>query len=323
MNTRLDVLPPDINESRQDFSVHQDRIRFGLAAVKNVGESALDSIVEEREKNGRYLSLIDFCNRIDSRRVNNRVIESLIKSGSFDSLGAKRSQLMAVLPESNGTGKGSHSAIGKADSCRCSRLRRKTAVRPSMTFNIPDIEEWEEREKLLHEKETVGFYITGHPLENALAEIKTITDATIANLGSLNEGQPVRVGGLIRECKQHKSKRGEPMAFVTLEDVVDTVEVMVFPETYATCYRLLSTPDPVIVSGTIQKNERGAKLIAEEIHLIPEALQKYTQSIHATLEADSVNRPRLEELKQLLFNYHGKCPFSLTLHFSERRRGGR
>ena len=187
-------------------------------------------------------------------------------------------------------------------------------------IQYPDIAEWEEREKLLYEKETVGFYITGHPLENALAEIETITDSTIANLGSLNEGQPVRIGGLIRECKQHKSKRGEPMAFVTLEDVVDTVEVMVFPETYATCYRLLSTPDPVIVSGTIQKGERGAKVIAEEIHLIPEALQKYTQSIHANLEADSVNRPRLEELKQLLFNYHGKCPFSLTLHFQEKAR---
>jgi DNA polymerase-3 subunit alpha len=132
----------------------------------------------------------------------------------------------------------------------------------------------------------------------------------------LNEGQPVRIGGLIRDCKQHKSKRGEPMAFVTLEDIVDTVEVMVFPEAYATCYHLLTTPDPVIVSGTIQKGERGAKVIAEEINLIPEALQKYTQSIHATLEADSVTRPRMEELKQLLFNYHGNCPFSLTLHFT-------
>ncbi len=312
---KIDVLPPDINESRQDFSVHQDRIRFGLAAVKNVGESALDSIVEEREKNGSYPSLIDFCNRIDSRRVNNRVIESLIKSGSFDSLGAKRSQLMEVLPRAMEQAK-AHQRDRQSGQMSLFSVAPDSNGSAINDIQYPDIAEWEEREKLLYEKETVGFYITGHPLENALAEIETITDSTIANLGSLNEGQPVRIGGLIRECKQHKSKRGEPMAFVTLEDVVDTVEVMVFPETYATCYRLLSTPDPVIVSGTIQKGERGAKVIAEEIHLIPEALQKYTQSIHANLEADSVNRPRLEELKQLLFNYHGKCPFSLTLHFS-------
>ncbi|MEE4164733.1 MAG: DNA polymerase III subunit alpha [Desulfocapsaceae bacterium] len=311
----IDVLPPDINESWQDFSVHEDRIRFGLAAVKNVGESALDSIVEERENNGRYSSLIDFCSRIDSRRVNNRVIESLIKSGSFDSLGAKRSQLMKILPRAMEQAK-AHQRDRQSGQMSLFSVAPENSGSSINDIQLPDLPEWEERDKLRYEKETVGFYITGHPLESALSEIATITDATIAGLGNLNEGQPVRVGGLIRECKQHKSKRGEPMAFVTLEDIVDAVEVMVFPETYATCYRLLSAPDPVIVSGTIQKNERGAKIIAEEIHLVPDALLKYTQSIHATLEADSVNRSRLEDLKQLLFNYHGKCPFSLTLHFA-------
>jgi len=310
----IEVLPPDINESQQDFSVSEDRVRFGLAAVKNVGESALDSVVEEREENGSYTSIIDFCNRIDSRRVNNRVIESLIKSGSFDSLGAKRSQLMDVLPK----------AMEQAKAYQRDRQSGQMSLfsvapdanQPQITeVQLPDIQEWEEREKLLYEKETVGFYITGHPLQNALTEIKTVTDADIAGLEKLNEGQPVRIGGLIRECKHHKSKRGEPMAFVTLEDIADTVEVMVFPETFATCYQLLATTDPIIVSGTIQKSERGAKIISEEILPIPEALKKYTKSIHATLEAGTVTRPRLEELKQLLFNYHGTCPFSLTLHF--------
>ena len=311
----IEVLPPDINESMQDFSVNNDCVRFGLAAVKNVGESALDSIVEERETNGTYSSISDFCNRIDSRRVNNRVIESLIKSGSFDSLKAKRSQLMDVLP----------TAMEQAKAYQRDRQSGQMSlfsVAPAQTnhelneIQLPDIREWDEREKLLYEKETVGFYITGHPLQTALAEIKTITDSDIAHLENLNEGQPVRIGGLIRECKQHKSKRGEPMAFVTLEDILDTVEVMVFPETYKNCYHLLTSPDPIIVSGTIQKGERGAKIISEEIMTLPEARQQFTESIHATLEADSITRPRLEELKQVLFNYHGSCPFSLTLHFT-------
>ena len=105
------------------------------------------------------------------------------------------------------------------------------------------------------------------------------------------------------------------MAFVTLEDIFATVEVMVFPETYKHCYHLLTSPDPVVVAGTIQKGERGAKIISEEIMTVPEAMQKFTESVHATLEAEAVTRVRLEELKQVLFNYHGTCPFSLTLHF--------
>jgi DNA polymerase-3 subunit alpha len=106
------------------------------------------------------------------------------------------------------------------------------------------------------------------------------------------------------------------MAFVVLEDILETIEVMVFPETYASCYQLLNSPDPVIVRGTVQKSEHGPKIIAEEIDLLPEARYKYTFGIHARLEADSVTRFRLEELKELLFNYHGSCPFSITLHFA-------
>ncbi len=311
----IEVLPPDINSSVQDFSVHEDKIRFGLAAVKNVGESALASIVEEREMNGNYTSLIDFCNRVDSRRVNNRVIESLIKSGSFDSLGGNRAQLMGVLPK----------AIDQAKAFQRDRQSGQMslfAVSPSNTASslteivLPDIGEWSERDKLKYEKETVGFYITGHPLDTALPEMRSVTDSDISNLANFNEGQPVRIGGLIRSCKQLKSKRGEPMAFVTLEDVLETVEVMVFPDTYSSCYQLLNTADPVIVRGVVQKSERGPKIIAEQIDLLPAARQHYTESVHARLKAETVTRSRLDELKQLLFRFHGACPFSITLHFA-------
>jgi len=312
---KIEVLPPDINESVQDFSVHDDKIRFGLAAVKNVGESALESIVAERQANGTYTSITDFCNRVDSRRVNNRVIESLIKSGSFDSLGARRSQLMDVLPQ----------AMEQAKAFQRDRQSGQMSLfaigseAPGLEvgeIHLPDIREWDEREKLQYEKETVGFYITGHPLDKALDEIKTITDSSIADLGKLNEGQPVRIGGLIQSCKQLKSKRGEPMAFVTLEDILENVEVMVFPDAFAKCYQLLTSPEPVIVCGSVQKSERGVKIIAEDIDLLPQARQKYTDSVHATLESSTVTRIRLEELKQVLFSYHGSCPFFLTLNFA-------
>jgi DNA polymerase-3 subunit alpha len=310
----IEVLPPDINESVQDFSVHQDKIRFGLAAVKNVGESALASIVEEREANGPYSSLVDFCNRVDSRRVNNRVIESLIRSGSFDSISPNRAQLVEVLPKAMDQAK-AYQRDRQSGQMSLFGLNADDSSLNVADISLPDIEEWDNRDKLLYEKETVGFYITGHPLDNALPEIRTITDSDLSNLDNFNEGQPVRVGGLIRDYRQLKSKRGEPMAFVTLEDILETVEVMVFPEAYSACYQLLNKPDPVIVNGTIQKNERGAKIIAEQIDLLPEARQKYTEGVQARLESDSVTRSRLDQLKHLLLNYHGNCPFSITLHF--------
>lgn len=313
---QIDVLPPDINESVQDFSVRQDRIRFGLAAVKNVGESALASIIEEREKNGPYQSLVDFCNRVDSRRVNNRVIESLIKSGSFDSLGNNRAQLITILPKAMDQAK-AYQRDRQSGQLSLFALGSASPAAEHTDILLPDVPEWEERQKLLFEKETVGFYITGHPLDDALPEIRTVADTDIAGLEAFNEGQPVRIGGLIRSCKQLKSKKGEPMAFVTLEDILETLEVMVFPETYAACQHLLTTSDPVIVRGTVQKNERGVKIIAEEIDLLPEARVKYTETVHARLTADSTTRSRLEELKKLLFSHHGSCPFTITLHFPE------
>ncbi|MBE0584536.1 MAG: DNA polymerase III subunit alpha, partial [Desulfofustis sp.] len=264
--------------------------------------------------NGFYSSLVDFCNRVDSRRVNNRVIESLIKSGSFDSLGGKRSQLTAILPKAMDQAK-AHQRDRLSGQLSLFSVGPQTTAAGMTDILLPDMEEWDERQKLIFEKDTVGFYITGHPLDNTLQEIRTITDCDIANLDNFNEGQPVRVGGLIRSCKQLKSKRGEPMAFVTLEDILEAVEVMVFPETYTSCRHLLNTPDPVIIRGTVQKSERGVKIIAEEIDLLVDARVKYTEAVHARLTADSVTRIRLDELKQILFSYHGSCPFSITIYF--------
>jgi DNA polymerase-3 subunit alpha len=311
---KLEVLPPDINESFFDFSVKDDRIRFGMAAVKNVGESALESIIQEREESGRYTSLENFCNRIDSRRVNSRVIESLIKAGAFDSLGCKRSQLFAILPQ----------AMEQAKAAQRDRLSGQmslfslspvTATQEMNAITLPDIAEWSELERLAHEKETVGFYITGHPLDDAVHEIRTVIDIEIGKLSEWGDAQPVRVGGLIRTCKLLKSKKGDPMAFITVEDILDSVEVVVFPEVYARSQHLLASTEPVIVQGTVQKDERGAKIIAEAIDPLAEALEKYTESINVKLEAAVLTRPRLEALKKICYQFHGSCPLLLTIHF--------
>jgi DNA polymerase-3 subunit alpha len=183
---------------------------------------------------------------------------------------------------------------------------------------VPDIPEWDERTRLAREKETVGFYITGHPLDDALPEIRTITDSDIHNLVNLSDEQPVRIGGLIRSCKHHKSKKGDPMAFLTIEDIMEAVEVVVFPSAFAQCEHILSSTDPVIVQGTVQQDERGPKIIVENIDSLPDAREKYTEMVKVRLEADKVSRKQIELVKKTLYQFHGSCPLLLTLHFPGR-----
>lgn len=314
----IEVLPPDINESVQDFSVIDDRIRFGLAAVKNVGESALDSIVEERGKNGKYSSLNDFCNRVDGRRVNSRVIESLVKSGSFDSLGHKRSQLIAILDQAMEQAKAVQRDLQSGQMSLFSVVPKEETKKELSHIPLPDIPEWDEREKLALEKQTVGFYITGHPLDQKMSEINTIIDCSIQGLGEWGNEKGVRIGGLIRTVKKLKSKRGDLMAFISVEDIFESVEVVVFPETFRQCEALLSSTEPVIVQGTVQQDERGPKIIANLIDSLEDAREKYTQSAKIMLKAESLSRQKMESIKKALHQHYGSCPVTLTLHFQGR-----
>ena len=315
----IEVLPPDINESFKDFTVINDRIRFGLAAVKNVGGAALDSIIEVREKEGAYKSLEDFCCRVDGSRVNRRVIESLIKAGAFDSLGAKRSQHFAILDQ----------ALERAKSSQRDRESGQIslfAAIPSAATDdnngqsilMPDINEWEEKEKLAMEKETVGFYITGHPLDNVRQEIKAVADTDCVGLNEWGDQSPVRVGGMVRTFKPHKSKKGDPMGFVTLEDTTGAVEVVIFPTTYAECSHLLSGSEPLIIQGKLEKDERGPKIIADAVDPLSVAWEKYTASARVMLHSDKVGRRKIEDLKKVFLSHHGACPISLTIHFPKQ-----
>ncbi len=313
----IEVLPPDINESHDDFTVINDRVRFGLAAVKNVGGAALDSIIEEREKNGPYTSLGDFCSRIDPGRVNRKVIESLIRAGAFDSLGGRRAQYMAVLEQ----------ALDRAKAVQRDRMSGQMSLfalaaeenkPPTAEIELPDIEEWPELKKLAHEKETLGFFLTGHPLEGVRRDLARVVDTEIDRLDSWRDGRAVRIGGLIQHIKEHKSKKGDRMAFTVLEDMSGSVEVIVFPSTFARCSELLTGEEPLVVLGTVQQGERGAKVIAEEITPLAEAMGRYTERACIRLRADRTSRQHMKQLKEMLYQFHGSTPIYLTLHFDGR-----
>jgi len=311
------VLPPDINESFQDFTVINDLIRFGLAAVKNVGSAALISIIEEREDNGAYTSLSDFCGRIDPSRVNHKVIESLIKSGAFDSTGCLRSQMIAALDE----------ILDHAKAVQRDRLSGQmnlfsigASIEQDNNVNVemPDIQEWPKLKKLAFEKETLGFFLTGHPLEGVVDELNMVSSTSLEGLAKWSEGKPVRLGGLFQSYREHKSKKGDRMAFAVLEDMTSSVEVIIFPNTFNECMDLLGTDEPVVVLGQVQHGERGAKVIAESVEPLSKALEKYARNVVIRVQAQQTSRQHLEQLKEMFYHHHGTCPVRLTLHFDGR-----
>ncbi len=314
----IEVLPPDINESDKDFNVIEERIRFGLAAVKNVGGAALDSIIEERENDGPYTSLEDFCARIGSRRVNKRVIESLIKSGAYDSLGAKRSQLFAIMDQAMDQAQAAQRDKQSGQISLFGMLPEEETNK-STGLTMPDIPEWNNEKLLAAEKEMVGFYISGHPLDKYRTELQEFVDDDLAKLATSKHERQIRVGGLIRTYKEHKSKKKERMAFVTLEDLSGSIEVIVFPRLFAERSDLLTSNDPLIIQGKLQTDEEnGAKIIADSIDTLQEARQKFTERTTILLQADGMSRPKIEGLKQVMQKFYGPCQVDITIHFDKR-----
>ena len=337
----IEVLPPDINESFSDFTVINDRIRFGLAAVKHVGGAALEAILAERTANGPYRSLSEFCGRIDSSKVNRKVIESLIKAGAFDSMGGRRAQYMEILDQ----------CIDRAKAVQRDRLSGQMSLfgvgqpagaqADATEVELPDIPEWPKLQRLAGEKETVGFFLTGHPLEGVRDDLRRVTDTDISGAAKLRDGQAVRIGGLIAACKEHKSKKGDRMAFTVLEDMNASIEVIVFPSTFAECAHLLTSEQPLVVTGTVQQGERTAKgagggeerahgedgkqqeqlrakVIAQEVRTLDEALEQYAERVLITLPAGATSRHHMMDLKEELYRFHGSTPVVLTLHFDHR-----
>ncbi len=307
----LTVLPPDINQSGRDFTADSQAIRFGLAAVKNLGGGAVESILAAREEGGPFRDIFDFCERVDLRKVNRRVLESLIKCGAFDSTGAGRSQLMAVLDEAMEHGQ------------RLGRDRKEGQINMFAAFTdsvpaqaaaqLPDVPPWSESDTLAYEKEALGFYITGHPLSRYSRDIKRLSNMDTVTVQAAGDGMKVRLAGLPAEVKEKITKKGDRMAFVRLEDLKGSLEVIVFPDCYAEAAPFLSGETPVLVKGVVDKDERGVKLKATRIVPLDQAAQALTTRLRLHLEAPGLTREKLVSLRQTLEKHRGSCRVSLHL----------
>ncbi len=307
----IEVLPPDINASDCSFKVLEHSMRFGLGAVKNVGAGAVEAILESR-RDGVFTSLFDFCERVDLRRVNKRVVESLIKCGAFDSVGAKRSQLIAGLEDAMETGQ---KIQRERDSAQVSLFGPMEIVKKNGngSARLPDLPEWHDKLLLGFEKEALGFYITGHPLDRYSADIKRLSTADTATLAAQKDKSEVRICGIVAALKEFNTKRGDRMAFVTLEDLQGVVEVVVFADVYLKAAGFLKGEEPLLVTGTVDVGEESCKVMAKEIVPLREASEKQATRVHFQLKTTGLQKQQLALLKEIMTRHHGGCKTFLHL----------
>ena len=333
----IEVLPPDINSSGLSFTVVGTSMRFGLGAVKNVGSGAIEAILESRTE-GPFKSLYDFCERVDLRRVNKRVIESLIKCGAFDSTGATRSSQMEGLE--GATGYGQKIQEEKA-SAQVSLFGTEEVAKGNTngSMRLPNTPEWHDKEKLAFEKEALGFLITGHPLDRYIDDIKRLSNTNIADMVEMADGSEVRICGIVSAFKEITTKKGDRMGFVTIEDLTGSVEITVFSDIYATASPLLKSDDPLLVVGKLEKGEKGCKVLimkggeenngkrfqrdrgpAGDIKLLAEARAQTTKKVSFILRTEETPPERITLLKEVIERHPGTVPACIQFHIPGRSR---
>ncbi|HEX2070421.1 MAG TPA: DNA polymerase III subunit alpha [Thermoleophilaceae bacterium] len=305
----IEVLPPDVNESGHNFEVREGNIRFGLDAVKNVGSAAVDAIVAARADGGPFASLWDFCRRVDCRAVNKKATEALIKCGAFDSTGATRSGMLAVLEQAQGAGQKQQqdAALGQGSIFELEEpvLGGGAAGQPDLPVPaLPD----ERPELNAWEKETLGLFLSSHPLKEVRAALRRKVDCSIADLPERKDQEWVTVGGIVTECKKIRTRKGEPMLFATLDDLEGQVEMLVFAKVYADNADKVEVDSVITVRGRVDKKEAGeVKLVAQEVAAFDPSPEEVELAA-----AEAAAEPQVKRLAKLVtLEVPGDVPESL------------
>jgi DNA polymerase-3 subunit alpha len=312
----IPVLPPDINEGFHGFTVSNEGIRFGLGAIKGVGHQAVTAMVREREENGPFRSFVDFCARLDFRQVNKKVVESLIKGGALDSLGMGRAQMLSNMGRVMDW---AHRQQEDRQQGQISLFGEATVTSALAGLHLETVPEWSNSERLAYEKEALGFYISSHPLMAVRQQLRRLTTATSQSLGDGPGERNVTVGGMITQRRTQLTKNGEQMAFLTLEDLYGSIEVIVFPDTYRRSLAWCESEEPLLVWGKVDGEGEG-RLIAQRILPLHEA-----EALHAfhqlTLQVSpDLERAVLLQVRDLLAASPGACQVVLTLQFPDGER---
>ncbi|HET7745805.1 MAG TPA: DNA polymerase III subunit alpha, partial [Vicinamibacteria bacterium] len=315
----IEVLPPDVNESSIYFAVVPGKgdpppIRFGMAAIKNVGEGAVEVILRSRGEGAAFKSLFDFCERVDLRAVNRRVVESFIKSGCFDSLDRRRASLFAVIDRAMELGQKRQRDREQGQSSLFGAML--TPADPGTdpaAERIPAMPDWPEAERLAFEKESLGFFITGHPLERYQEELREWATVTTGGLSGMADKE-VTVGGITTALRLLKTKKGDRMATFVLEDLQGSAEVLVFPETYKKVAARLADDGVVLVKGRAETMEEGkSRLLATDVLPLDQARLADARFVTIRVPLPAWDRAKGERLRDILGAHRGECPVTLEM----------
>ena len=301
----ISILPPDINESEKDFSISGENIRFGLGAVKNVGDTAINSIIEARKK-GKFTSFMDFLTRIDLRRTNKRVLESLIKCGAFDSLCHKRRQLMHYFEEMIEEAQRQQKELQSAQASFFEQFDAANSPNNAgSVYEIPDLPEWEQKELLSMEKEALGFYITSHPLLRYADHLGLVTNANSGNLSTKKDKDSVTIAGVVSSFSERQTKKKEIMCNIILEDLQGSANVIFWADTYSKYYAILHEDEPLVISGIVDMGDESVKIIAQEVTPLHKALEKPYKYVRFIIDANKILPETIKSLKDTIKKYRG------------------
>jgi len=329
-NKEIEVLAPDINESRSDFTPVGYKIRFGLAAVKNVGEKAVEVILQSREKDGPFQSLFDFCRRVDLTAVNRRVVESLIKCGAFDSTQVSRTRMMGALEEAMRFGQTFQRGQESNQIDIFTMLGSPTPAAKKPGDIYPQVTEWSGQESLAFEKEALGFYISGHPLDKYERVLKRITSGAISDLKEKASPGDVKIGGVVSALKLRNTKKGDRYGSFNVEDKSGFIEVIAWPDVYKKCADVLGADDPIFLKGRLEVGEERIQIIANEVTALAEVAAKgradngekpngKSDPVHLYVCESEISADELNQLRDTLLDYPG--PSAVFLHVLASPKG--
>ena len=307
----ITVLPPEVNSSDLNFTPVGDSILFGLAAIKNVGENTVKGILQARESLGRFGSFFEFCESVDTRLLNKRVLESLVRAGALDSLGAHRAQMIAVIDRAmeraqkiqRAKESGQHGLFGGGS----------TVAIPQPTEILPEVEEWSEHELLAAEYSSLGFYISGHPLDRYGGRLKDLNAVELSTMEGRRNGAEVVVAGIIVQSRPMRSRRGARWAILTLQDRTGIVEALVFPEAFQSLEPILKSATPLLVKGRVAVEDVGTRLIVADARALDQVVDRPAAMLQVRVDLNSVDTTALDQLQELFSSRPGRCRIAFQL----------
>jgi len=308
----IGILPPDVNSSDRAFTPAGNSIRFGLTAIKNVGEAAIESVLAARRRLGRFDNLFQFCENVDLRLLNKRVLESLNKAGALDSLGGRRAQIMAALDRAMELGQRRQ----REDSSGQNGLfRAGPEWVPVSSIKLPEVEEWSEAQRLAGEKEVMGFYITGHPLEKYLAQLGRLAHEDTSSLEELEQGSAVTLVGILTGLRVRPSRKGDLWASGVLEDMRGSAELLIFPQALQQFRNVLKPDAALLVKGRVRQEENARpKVVVSEAVPLDAVVKGSPAELIVHVDLDHAFKDLVDRLENLFANYPGDNPvvFQLT-----------